>query len=77
MIDITTCLFNNIDDKIFSCLIMIDLRKAFDTVSHERLLSKFLNAVDAEMGKISNRMVTNKLTINPKKSSILTIQPSQ
>ena len=40
-------------------------------------LEGFLNAVDAEMDKISNWMVSiNKLTINPKKSSILTIQPS-
>ena len=34
------------------------------------------NAVDAEMDKISNWMVVNKLTEKPKKSSILTIQLS-
>ena len=40
VLDITTSLFDNIKDKIFSCLVMLDLRKAFDTVSHERLLLK-------------------------------------
>ena len=35
VLDITTGLFDNINDKIFSCLVMLDLRKAFDTVSHE------------------------------------------
>ena len=39
-------------------------------------LDDLQTAVDAEMDKISNWMVVNKLTINPKKSSILTIQPS-
>ena len=156
VLDITTYLLDNINDKIFSCLVMLDLLKAFDTVSHKRLLLKlehygirgtalallksyltnrmqFVNidgfssslkeisigvplgsilgpllyiinvndfqyavectprlyaddtclliqksnlddlqtAVDAEMDKISNWMVVNKLTINPKKSSIL------
>ena len=33
VLDITTCLFDNINDKILSCLIMLDLRQAFDTVS--------------------------------------------
>ena len=33
-------------------------------------------AVDFEMDKISNWMVVNKLTINPKKSSILTLKLS-
>ena len=39
-------------------------------------LDDLQNAVDAEMDKISKRMVVNQLTINPKNSSILTIQPS-
>ena len=34
------------------------------------------NTVEAEMNKISSWMVANKLTTNPKKSFILTIQPS-
>ena len=40
VLDITTCLFDDINDKSFSCLVSLDLRKAFDTVSHERLLLK-------------------------------------
>ena len=40
VLDVTTCLFDNINDKSFSRLVMLDLRKAFDTVSHEQLLLK-------------------------------------
>ena len=40
MLCIATCPFDNVNDKIFSCLVMPDLRKAFDAVSHERLLLK-------------------------------------
>ena len=36
---ITQC-FDNAKDKYHSCLIMLDIRKAFDTVNHELLLSK-------------------------------------
>ena len=36
---ITQC-FDNAKDKYHSCLIIIDIRKAFDTVNHELLLSK-------------------------------------
>ena len=39
-------------------------------------LDDLQTAVDAEMDKILNWMVVNKLTINPKKSSSLTFQPS-
>ena len=40
VLDDTTCLFDNINNKIFSCLVILDLRKALDTALHERLLLK-------------------------------------
>ena len=40
LLDITSTLYNNLNNKILSCLVMIDLKKAFDTVSHKRLLLK-------------------------------------
>ena len=40
LLDITSNLYDNLNNKILSCLVMIDLKKAFDTVSHERLLLK-------------------------------------
>ena len=36
---ITQC-FDNTKDKYHSCLIMLDICKAYDTVNHELLLSK-------------------------------------
>ena len=36
VLDVTHCLFDNINDSMFSCLAMLDLRKAFDTVSQKR-----------------------------------------
>jgi len=39
VIDITSSLYDNLkNDKILSCLVMIDLKIEFDTVSHEILL---------------------------------------
>ena len=38
LLGITSTLYDNLNNKILSCLIMIDLKKAFDTISHERLL---------------------------------------
>ena len=40
LLDITSTLYDNLNNKILSCLVMIDLKKTFDTVSHERLLLK-------------------------------------
>ena len=40
LLDITSTLYDNLNNKIVSSLVMIDLKKAFDTVSHERLLLK-------------------------------------
>ena len=38
LLDIATTLYDNLNNKILSCLVKIDLKKAFDTASHERLV---------------------------------------
>ena len=39
-LNIIICLFDNINDKSFSCFVILDLSKACDTKSHELLLLK-------------------------------------
>ena len=42
-LDLTTTVYDTINDKKLACLVMIDLKKFFDTVCHERLLLKLNN----------------------------------
>ena len=43
ILDLTTTVYDAINDKKLACLVMIDLKKAFDTVCHKRLLLLKLN----------------------------------
>ena len=40
LIDILTACYDNIENKQYTILMMTDLKKAFDTVNHEKLLHK-------------------------------------
>ena len=40
ILDIINQIENNVDNKMYSCAIFIDLKKAFDTVDHSILLQK-------------------------------------
>ena len=43
MIDVLTDSYENIQDNLCTSLVLINLRRAFDTVSHLILLSKLEN----------------------------------
>ena len=43
VLDLTTTVYDAINDKKLACLVIIDLKKAFDTVCHKRLLVKLNN----------------------------------
>ena len=43
VLDLTTTVYDAINDKKLASLVMINLKKAFDTVCHERLLLKLNN----------------------------------
>ena len=38
--DVLTSLYDNINDKNYTALLLLDLKKAFDTVNHKTLLTK-------------------------------------
>ena len=40
MLDVVTAAYDNIDENLYTGLVFVDLRKAFDTVCHQILLSK-------------------------------------
>jgi len=40
MLDVITATYDNIHDKLYTRLVLLDLWKAFDTVSHQILMNK-------------------------------------
>ena len=43
MLDVITATYDNIQNNLFTGLIFVDLKKAFDTVCHKTLLSKLFS----------------------------------
>ena len=43
ILDIINGIWDNMDQKMYSCGIFIDLKKAFDTVNHDILLGKLFS----------------------------------
>jgi len=43
MIDVVTHSYDNINDGLFTGIVLVDLKKAFDTVSHKTLMLKLRN----------------------------------
>ena len=43
ILDIVSSIQSNIDQKLFSCAIFIDLKKAFNTVDHDNLIGKLFH----------------------------------
>ena len=48
LLDVTTTSYDAIQNKNFTALLLMDLRKAFDTVSHEILLNCLITASEGE-----------------------------
>jgi len=43
MLDVVTAAYNNMQHNLYTGLVLVDLRKPFDTVCHETLLNKLMN----------------------------------
>ena len=68
LVEITEMIKESIDSGKFGCGIFIDLRKSFDTVNHEILLTKL------EHGIMCNMLDCFKSYLsNPKDQSLVTI----
>ena len=78
MLDLVTACFDNINNKQFSSLISVDIKKAFDCVSHKKLIKK----VDHYgIRGIANNLIESYLTnrkqfvsINNTKSNLASIE---
>ena len=61
VLDLTTTVYDVINDKKLACLVMINLKKALDTVCHERLLLKLNNySIRGKAYDLLNRYLTNR-----------------
>ena len=77
MLDLITSTYDNINDNAFTGLVMVDLKKAFDTVSHSTLLSTLQNygirGVAAELMRSYLQNCQQFVSINQHRSNIKTI----
>ena len=59
MLDLVTACFDNINNKQFSSLIFVDIKKAFDCVSHKKLIKKLDHC---GIRGIANNLIESYLT---------------
>ena len=61
---ITEDLATKMQNKLFTCSVFIDLRKAFDTVNHQILISKLHNyGIRGQIGKLLENYLTNRTQV--------------
>ncbi|KAL0851343.1 hypothetical protein ABMA28_007163 [Loxostege sticticalis] len=68
-VDLITKIKNKIDEKQVVLGIFVDLKKAFDTISHKILLKKLSEAAQNDLNLLNNWFLSNLLTINAAKTN--------
>ena len=78
MFDLVTACFDNINNKQFSSLIFVNIKKAFDCVSHKKLIKKLDHyGIRGFANNLIELYLTNRkqfVSINNTKSNLASIE---
>ena len=82
LIDIVNQVQSHFDEGMLSCGVFIDLKKAFDTIDTnllyaDRDINSLERVVNAELSKVQEWLVANRLTLNAKMSNFVIFHPYQ